>query len=91
MNVVQLRDAKAGLSKLVDEAVDGRPTVITRHGRREAALVPMDVAVRIYPELAEQVCRPSQSAPNFGAFLLGFPGGIDFERDSSTLRAVELD
>jgi antitoxin Phd len=33
---IQLRDAKATLSAVVDDAVRGEPSVITRHGRREA-------------------------------------------------------
>jgi antitoxin Phd len=36
---IQLRDAKATLSAVVDDAVRGEPCVITRHGRREAVLV----------------------------------------------------
>jgi antitoxin Phd len=36
---IQLRDAKATLSAVVDDAVRGESYVITRHGRREAVLV----------------------------------------------------
>lgn len=36
---IQLRDAKATLSAVVDDAMRGEPYVITRHGRREAVLV----------------------------------------------------
>jgi prevent-host-death family protein len=31
---IQLHDAKASLSAVVDEAMRGRPAVITRHGKR---------------------------------------------------------
>ena len=36
---LQLRDAKATLSAVIDQAVKGEPTVITRHGRREAVVL----------------------------------------------------
>jgi antitoxin Phd len=39
MHEVQLREAKATLSAVVDDAKQGRPSVITRHGRREAVIV----------------------------------------------------
>lgn len=39
MKEIQLKDAKATFSHVVDEAVAGRPVVITKHGRREAVLI----------------------------------------------------
>jgi antitoxin Phd len=39
MRDIQLRDAKSGLSALVDIAVGGEPAVITRHGKREAVIL----------------------------------------------------
>ena len=39
MRKVQLKDAKARLSALVDEAVRGKPSVITRHGKAEAVVL----------------------------------------------------
>jgi prevent-host-death family protein len=41
MERVQLFEAKARLSELVDRAEAGRETVITRRGRAVARLVPM--------------------------------------------------
>ena len=38
MREIQLRDAKARLSAVVDEAVRGEPT-ITRHGKPEAVIL----------------------------------------------------
>jgi prevent-host-death family protein len=35
MREIQLRDAKARLSVVVDDAVRGEPAIITRHGRRK--------------------------------------------------------
>ena len=37
MQEIQLRDAKATLSAVVDQARQGEPSIITRHGRPEAA------------------------------------------------------
>lgn len=42
MREVQLRDAKAGLSALVDQAVNGEAAMITRHGRPQAVLIGME-------------------------------------------------
>lgn len=39
MRKLQLKDAKAKLSSVVDDAVRGKPSVITRHGKREAVLL----------------------------------------------------
>ncbi len=39
MKTVQLKDAKATFSKLVDEVVAGEAAVITRHGKREAVII----------------------------------------------------
>ena len=36
---VQLKDAKAMLSHVLDEAVAGKPAIITRHGKREGVII----------------------------------------------------
>lgn len=63
MKVLQLRDAKATLSAVLDRAVAGEPTVITRHGRKEAVLV----SFADWERLAK--------VPSFADLLLAFPGG----------------
>lgn len=81
MRTVQVRDAKATFSALVEAAERGEPTTITRHGRPAAVVVPVEAARRLYPE----------DKPDFADFLLSFPGGPDdFERDQTPLRSVEL-
>jgi prevent-host-death family protein len=62
MKALQLRDAKATLSAVVDRAVAGEPTVITRHGRKEAVLVSFREWERV------------SKAPSFADLLLAFPG-----------------
>lgn len=62
MKELQLKDAKATLSAVVDRAVAGEPTVITRHGRKEAVLVSFEEWQRV------------AKAPSFADLLLAFPG-----------------
>ena len=80
MRNVQVRDAKASLSKLVGAAERGEPTTITRHGRPVAVLVPIADAERLYP--------PKEKS--FVDFLMSFPGGTEFERDLTPMREVDL-
>ncbi|MCW2272775.1 type II toxin-antitoxin system prevent-host-death family antitoxin [Rhodoblastus acidophilus] len=39
MREIQLKDAKATLSAVVDGAKAGEPVVLTRHGRKEAVVI----------------------------------------------------
>ena len=39
MKEIQLKDAKATLSHVLDEAIAGEPAVITRHGKKEGVLI----------------------------------------------------
>jgi antitoxin Phd len=80
MKTVQLRDAKATLSALVDAAEGGETTLITRHGRPAAMLVPVDLGQRLNaPERA-----------TLADFLLSIPVEFEAERDTSPLRPVDL-
>jgi prevent-host-death family protein len=78
MHEIQLKDAKAGLSAVVDRAVAGQPSVITRHGRKEAVVLSFEE----YERLAR--------VPSFGELLAAFPGSPeDFpERPSRPARAL---
>lgn len=62
MKEIQLKDAKATLSAVVDRAVAGEPTVITRHGRKEVVLVSFEEWERV------------SKVPSFADLLLAFPG-----------------
>ncbi len=77
---VQLREAKASLSAVVEAAEKGEPTLITKHGKPAAMVVPVEEAEKLY----------SAKKPNLGAYLLTFPGGIGLERDTSPMRDVDL-
>jgi prevent-host-death family protein len=61
MREIQLRDAKASLSAVVDDAVQGKPAIITRHGKREVVVVSY-----------EEWERMSQ-VPTFGRLLSAAP------------------
>jgi prevent-host-death family protein len=62
MREIQLKDAKARLSAVVDGAVAGEPSVITRHGRKDAVVV----------SFAEWE-RLSRQTPPFGWLLTNAP------------------
>ena len=61
MREIQLRDAKATLSAVVDEAMQGRPAVITRHGKRQAVVVSYEQWERL------------SHVPSFGRLLMAAP------------------
>ena len=82
MKTMQVREAKAGFSALVEAAERGEPTTITKHGRPAAMVVPIKDGKKLYPEP-----KPNQ---NFIEFLMTFPGGIEFERDDVPMRDVDL-
>ncbi len=58
MNEIQLRDAKATLSAVVDQARRGEPSIITRHGRPEAVIIGFDEWQRL------------SQIPSFGRLLM---------------------
>jgi prevent-host-death family protein len=82
MKTMQLRDAKAKLSQVVDDALAGEQTTITRHGTPVAVVVPIGQAMK-----AENKPRKT-----FGQHLLEFPGGIDLDalRDHTPPREIDL-
>lgn len=80
MKTLHLRDAKARLSALVLAAEQGEATIITKHGRAAAMLVPVDAGRRLY----------DSDKPGFAEFLLEFPGPLEIERDLDPLRESEL-
>lgn len=78
MREIQLKDAKATLSAVVDQAVAGEPSVITRHGKPEAVLVSFKEWERV------------SKVPSFADVLLAFPGDPDDipERRQKPARAL---
>jgi prevent-host-death family protein len=81
MRTMQVREAKAGFSALVEAAENGEPTIITKHGKPAAMVVPIDDGWKLYPQSSQK---------NFVDFLLTYPGGIELERNESPTREVEF-
>lgn len=76
---LQLRDAKATLSAVIDQALQGEPCIITRHGRREAVVLS-------YAEW-ERLSR----VPSFGRLLAACPLiDSDIDRIDGGLRDLDL-
>lgn len=80
MKVIQLRDAKAGFSAIVEAAEKGQPTIVTKHGRPAVMVVPYVDGQRLYPS----------DRPSFAELLMGMPHALEIERDTSTVREIEL-
>jgi prevent-host-death family protein len=80
MRQIQLRQAKAALSAVVDDAVAGKPSIITRHGKPQAVVVGFKDWQRL------------SSVPSFGRLLMSAPvtAGDLPQRDRSPMRDIEL-
>lgn len=80
MREIQLRDAKANLSAVVDQAVEGEPSVITRHGKPEAVILSFKEWERL------------SHVPTFGRLLMCAPTGIEdlAVRDPSPMRTTDV-
>jgi prevent-host-death family protein len=83
VKTMQVREAKAGFSALVEAAERGEPTIITRHGKPAAMVVPIDEARKLYPQDQEK-------QKDFVDFLLTYPGGIELERNESPSRDIDF-
>jgi len=76
MRKIQLKDAKASLSAVVDRAMRGKPSVITRHGKPEAVVLGFADWERL------------SRVPSFGRLLMSAPlalGDVP-ERDPASPR-----
>ncbi len=61
MRKIQLKDAKANLSAVVDQATRGKPSLITRHGKPEAVVLGFSDWERL------------SRVPSFGRLLMAVP------------------
>ena len=80
MRDIQLKDAKASLSRVVDDALRGEEFAITRHGRKEAVVISWAAWQRL------------SNVPSFGRLLAASPigeGDIP-ERDRTPGREGDL-
>ncbi|MFD1627803.1 type II toxin-antitoxin system Phd/YefM family antitoxin [Azospirillum griseum] len=76
MREIQLREAKACLSAVIDDAVRGEPAIITRHGKREAVVLSFAEWERL------------SQVPSFGRLLMSAPLAPDdvSARDAAPMR-----
>ena len=80
MRSLQLRQAKATLSEVVDAAERGEATTITRHGKPAAVVIPVDDARKLYPP----------DRPSLASLLMAIPEPLEVERDQTPMRDVDL-
>ena len=80
MREIQLKDAKAKLSAVVDRAAQGEPSVITRHGKPEAVVLGFADWERL------------SNVPSFGRLLMSAPLEPNDlpERDPTPMRETDL-
>ncbi|WP_414039751.1 type II toxin-antitoxin system Phd/YefM family antitoxin [Acidithiobacillus sp. M4-SHS-6] len=83
MLTVNVKDAKAKLSSIVNEAINGEFVTITRHGKPVAALVSIEVA-----EKARKAMEPKRM--RLVDYLRTFPGDDAFERNRTPSRDIEI-
>ena len=80
MDILQIRDAKANFSALVAAAETGHPTLVSRHGRPCAMVVPVADGARLYP----------LEIPNLASYLLTMPERLETLRDTTALQGVDF-
>jgi antitoxin Phd len=80
MREIQLREAKASLSAVIDKAMQGEPAIITRHGKREAVILSFTEWERL------------SQVPSFGLLLMAAPIGPEDlpERDHTGPRTAAI-
>ena len=79
MNKINLRDAKANFSAVVEAAERGEATTITKHGRPAAVVMPVEAARTLLKGLR----------PSFASLLMSIPAA-EFERDRTPVRDLDL-
>jgi antitoxin Phd len=80
MREIPLSDAEAVLSAVVDEAIRGQPSIITRHGKPEAVVLSFVEWERL------------SRVPSFGRLLMAIPIEADDlpERDGTPIRQMDF-
>jgi prevent-host-death family protein len=81
METMQIREAKASFSALVAAAEKGPPTLVSRHGKPCAMIVPVQDGARLYP----------LAMPNLANYLLTLPEPLPTERDPTPLRGIDFE
>jgi prevent-host-death family protein len=80
MKTMQLREAKAKLSAVIEAAEQGETTIVTKNGRPAAMVVPVENSGRVLPK----------ERPNFAEWLMSMPHDIPIRRNRSRARSVKF-
>lgn len=80
MRSVNVREAKTNLSAIIDAAEHGESTMITKHGKPAAVIIPLDLAFRLLDD----------KKPNFAEFLMSMPADIELDRNPYRSRDFEF-
>lgn len=80
MRSVPVREAKAKFSELLDAVEGGEEIMITRNGKPSVKLV----------SGVEGISKGQPRQKSFIRFLMEFPGGTDFERNTTSSREVDF-
>jgi len=79
MRNMNIREAKAGFSALVDAVEHGATITITKYGKPAAVIIPLDLAANIVPQ-----------KPNFAEFLMSVPTDFDINHNPTPGREFEF-
>jgi prevent-host-death family protein len=55
LKTLGLIETRARLSAIVARAEKGEPTLVTKHGREAAMIVPIEAGLRLYPKPSQQL------------------------------------
>jgi prevent-host-death family protein len=77
---MQLREAKAKFSALIEAAEKGETTIVTKNGRRAAKVVPIE----------ESSGATVEEKPNLVDWLMAMPAEIPIRRNRSRSRSVKF-
>lgn len=80
MKTMQLREAKAKFSALVEAAEKGEATIVTKNGRPAARIVPVEQNGAISPP----------EKPSLIDYLMSMPAEIPIRRNRSRARSVKF-
>jgi prevent-host-death family protein len=80
MKAMQLREAKAKFSALVEAAEKGETTIVTKNGKPAARVAPIEAADQAKLE----------NKPNFADWLLSMPHDIPIRRNRSRARSMKF-
>jgi prevent-host-death family protein len=80
MKTMQLREAKAKFSALVEAAENGETTIVTKNGRPAAKVTPIE----------EARPRKAKKKPSLVEYLRTMPADIPLERDRRPHRVVKF-